>query len=129
MRARTPRMSCTPPVATATARSRRAAARRVATSGASVGATASTAALAGTFVGDDDAHERPVATRREPQRAALGARRDRVAHGVLDERLEQQARHLGVIEPGLDRLLDPEPRAEARALDRQVFAQERHLVG
>jgi hypothetical protein len=79
-------------------------------------------------VGDGQAQQRAVRTRGEPQHAAIGARRDRIAHGVLDQRLEQHAGNARVLEPARDVLLDDEPRAEARALDREVLAQERQLV-
>ncbi len=52
-----------------------------------------------------------------------------VLHGVLEQRLQHQRRHLYVVRHVDDLPLDVEPVAEAQLLEVEILAAERDLVG
>ena len=69
-----------------------------------------------------------IAAHVDRDRAAMLPAGDRVAHGVLDEWLEQQPGHRHVVQSRFDGLHDAQTGAEAHMLDREPRLQELQLV-
>src|ERR1051326_8029851 len=83
---------------------------------------------AGTVVADFDGQLAGALLGDHVDAAAGGARRDAVADGVFDQRLQYEVGHEQVERAGLDGAAHFEPLAEAHLLDFEVFIEVLHLA-
>src|SRR5215467_10219284 len=76
----------------------------------------STVAQAGPVVYHADLQHGSPSTPLDANRSSLLARRNRVLEGILQQRLQQQARNQGIQSRTVHRILQPQAIAEAQAL-------------
>src|SRR5262245_16196414 len=85
-------------------------------------------AQAGTIVDHADLEHSGASAALDADRSALLAGRDRVLERVLDERLQQQARHQRIERRAINRVLEPQALAEAQALRAEVQIESLDLL-
>ncbi len=73
--------------------------------------------------------ESPSSAADDLDRPAARARRDAVLDRVLDERLQRERRNHAIERVGVEPLDDAQTVAEAQLLEREIVADESHLVG
>ena len=85
-------------------------------------------AHARTIVDDGDLEHLSARASLDADRSAFLARRDRIFHGVLDQRLQQQAGHQRLQRRLLDRVLEAQPLAETQPLGIEIEIQRLDLL-